>query len=61
MSDDTRLCPCGSGRRAAPQYDARGMFLCRTCDECHQRKLATYRKDVLTDPDYWHDEPLEED
>lgn len=42
-------------------YDARGIFLTYTCPKCHSAKMATYRKDALEDPDYWHDEPIEED
>lgn len=41
--------------------DARGIFLTYTCPKCHDAKMATYRRDVLHDPDYWHDEPIEED
>lgn len=40
------------------EYDARGIELCRVCPECRDRKLAKYRPDVLTDANYWHDEPL---
>jgi hypothetical protein len=43
------------------QYDARGIFLTYTCDKCHARKMSIYRPDVLTDPNYWHDEPIDED
>lgn len=43
------------------QYDARGIFLTYTCDKCHKRKMAGYREDVLTDSEYWADEPIEED
>jgi hypothetical protein len=56
-----RLCPCGSGKESLWQYDARGIELCRTCEDCHQRQMAKYRKDVLTDSNYWADEPIEED
>jgi hypothetical protein len=54
-------CPCGSGEYPEAQYDARGIFLCYTCDQCKDKKLAGYRPDVLTDPNYWHDEPIDED
>jgi len=57
----TKPCTCGSGRDSAEQYDARGIYLCRTCSKCHREKMARYRPDVLTDPGYWHDEPIEED
>jgi hypothetical protein len=43
------------------EVDARGIPLCRVCDICLEAKLAKYRPDVLTDPNYWHDEPIEED
>lgn len=43
------------------EYDARGIPLCRVCSVCKEAKLSRYRKDVLSNPDYWHDEPIEED
>ena len=55
-----RVCPCGSGLASTWQNDARGIPLCRTCPTCHDKKMAGYRSDVHTDPDYWHDEPIEE-
>lgn len=58
---NARPCPCGSFKPSSWQYDARGIELCRTCPACHQRKMAGYRTDVLTDPNYWTDEPIEED
>lgn len=42
------------------EYDARGIYLCRVCDRCVKEKLSQYRTDVLTDPRYWHDEPIDE-
>lgn len=56
-----RLCSCGSGFEQEWQYDARGIELCPTCPNCHDEKMKKYRKDVLEDPDYWHDEPIDED
>jgi len=58
---EARPCPCGSGKDSFWRNDARGIPLCRTCDDCHERKMAGYRQDVLTDSNYWHDEPIEED
>ena len=52
-------CPCGSGDWPVAQYDARGIFLAYTCDYCHTSKMSGYRPDVLTDPHYWTDEPVE--
>ncbi len=43
------------------EYDARDIPLCRVCDKCRDQKLSKYRPDVLTDSDYWHDEPLDEE
>ena len=54
-------CSCGSGKLWSPQYDARGIFLTYTCEDCHDRKMAGYRPDVLTDPFYWTDEPIDDD
>jgi hypothetical protein len=54
-------CPCGSGEWPEAQHDARGIFLCYTCSHCEQVELAKYRPDVLFDPNYWHDEPIEEE
>ena len=54
-------CPCGSGEYPGTNYDARGIFLCYTCDKCQEEKLSKYRPDVLTDSNYWADEAIEED
>lgn len=43
------------------EYDARGIPLCRVCDVCRKEKLAKYRPDVLTDSNYWHDEPISDE
>lgn len=43
------------------RYDARGIFLARTCKLCHDTVMSKYRPEVLTDPNYWHDEPIDED
>lgn len=52
-------CPCGSGEPGEAQYDARGIFLTYTCPKCHKDKMKGFRRDVLTDPNYWADEPIE--
>jgi len=54
-----RPCPCGSGKDSQWQVDARGIELCRTCPKCHKEKMARYRPDVLSDANYWADEPIE--
>lgn len=61
MSDKPRPCPCGSGLPSMWQYDARGIPLRRTCATCHDGAMSGYRADVLTDPNYWADEPIEGD
>lgn len=52
-------CPCGSGRESWWEYDARGIPLARVCDKCRKTKLAGYRREVLTNPNYEADEPIE--
>jgi len=42
------------------EYDARGIEIARVCKECKPHKLKGYRSDVLTDANYWHDEPIDE-
>lgn len=56
-----RSCPCGSGLEPEDQYDARGIFLCRTCVKCHKNKMSKYRREVLENPNYEASEPIEED
>ena len=56
-----RKCSCGSGKPSSWQHDARGIPLCRTCEDCHQAKMKTYRPDVLTNPNYTADEAIEEE
>ena len=56
-----RPCPCGSGLVSEWQYDARGIELCKTCPKCHEQTMSRYRPDVLTDSNYWSDEPIDEE
>ena len=56
-----RLCRCGSMKPREAQYDARNIFLTFTCPKCEREKLAGYRPDVLADPNYWADEPIDGD
>jgi hypothetical protein len=53
-----KSCPCGSGKPRRDNHDARGIFLTFTCDDCHKRKMAGFRPEVLTNPNYWADEPI---
>lgn len=41
------------------EYDARGIELCRVCDLCYESKMAQYRPEVLRNPNYLTDEPIE--
>lgn len=56
--------PCGPHRKGDGswwEHDARGIILTRVCPKCRAAKLAKYRPDVLTDPNYWTDEAVEPD
>jgi len=57
-----RLCDCDSGLFSEIQYDGRGIYLTRTCRECHKEKMSKYNPTILeyyTQADV--DEPIEED
>ena len=60
MALNRMTCPCGSKLYSTWQYDARGIELCKTCVKCHAEKMKSYRPDVLTDPNYWADEEIDE-
>jgi hypothetical protein len=45
-------CWCGSGLWPDANHDARGIFLCYSCDKCHTEKMSHYRPEVLTDSNY---------
>ncbi len=54
-------CPCGSGEYPEAVSDARGIFVAYVCNQCRKEKLSGYRPEIFANPDYWHDEPIEED
>ena len=54
-------CTCGSGRESWWEHDARGIPLARVCSSCKEEKLSKYRPEVLTNPQYETDEPIDED
>lgn len=54
-------CPCGSGRESWWENDARGIPLARVCSSCKEEKLSKFRPEVLTNPQYETDEPIDED
>jgi len=54
-------CPCGSGLPRRTLEDARGIFCAFVCNECEAGKKAKYRADIFTNPNYFTDEPIEDD
>ena len=56
-----KKCTCGSELERYEVTDARGIFVAFVCAECEDRKLSGYRPEIFTNPNYWHDEPLEDD
>lgn len=62
MPQPDKECPCGSGCYREAQYDGRGIFLCYTCYECHEKQMSRYNPVIL---DYYDqsdiDEQIEED
>lgn len=59
LGPDARPCNCGSGFPSHWEDDARGIPLDRVCPKCREAKLKKYRPEVLTNPHYWTDEPIE--
>jgi predicted RNA-binding protein YlxR (DUF448 family) len=57
MFDRVMKCHCGSGEDSEVQYDGRGIYLCRTCSKCHERKMATYNPVIL---EYYTQEDVDE-
>lgn len=55
------LCSCGSGLERSERLDARGIFLTFACDHCWPEKSQQWRPEVLTDPNYDHDEPIDDE
>jgi hypothetical protein len=50
------------GQQSWIEYDARGIPLTKVCSLCKEEKLAAYRPEVLTDPQYdTFGEQIEED
>ena len=54
-------CPCGSKKFPEANYDARGIFMFYGCPKCERDKSAKYRQEVLTNPAYEADEPIDEE
>jgi hypothetical protein len=43
------------------ETDARGIFLCFVCEICVEEKLGRYRPEVMTDPNYWTSEYINDE
>jgi hypothetical protein len=56
-----RPCSCGSGLDSEWHHDARGIELFRGCEKCAPEKLKRYRPEVLNNPRYEADEPIDGD
>jgi hypothetical protein len=52
-------CRCGSGKQHRNAYDGYGIYLCKVCDECENKKLSAYRSDIMDR--YDADEPIDSD
>jgi len=61
MTFNSIPCSCGSDLQSYWEYDARGIPLCKVCYNCREDKLSKYRPEVLTNPQYECDEPIDED
>jgi hypothetical protein len=61
MRYDDDFCSCGSGERHRDLYDARGIYVARVCRKCEGRVRSKYRPEIFEDPNYWTDEPVDED
>lgn len=59
MRNYLEKCHCGSGLGAEMEFDARGIELGFMCDKCRAERLRQYRPEVLSDPGYEVDEPIE--
>lgn len=59
--NENDLCDCGSGKQKQALNDARSIFCCYVCEDCEQEKSSRYRPEVLTDSNYYADEPIDED
>ena len=57
LVDDSGHCEDSKELRT-PIHDARGIFVTYVCPKCKSDKLSGYRKDIFTDSNYWHDEPI---
>jgi hypothetical protein len=54
-----KYCSCGSGKNSWWESDARGIPLARVCADCKKTKLSKFKPSVLTDSQYYTDEPID--
>ena len=54
-------CDCGSGEYPYAIIDAQGIYVCRACYVCEDRKISGYRSEIFTNPNYATTERIEED
>ena len=59
MRNSLPECSCGSRLEAPQHLDARGIFLTYACEQCWPEKRRQFRPEVLEDPNYEADEPIE--
>lgn len=59
MFKEPRRCFCGSGEYQEAEYDARGILLTYARSKCRKERLSHFRPEVLSDPNYEADEPIE--
>lgn len=55
------LCSCHSKKPSRELFDARGIYISRVCDDCETRIRRRYRAEIFTDPNYYAEEPIDED
>lgn len=53
------ICNCGSDLESETISDARGIYIGRMCRECRAQCLAGFRPEILNDPGYKVEEPIE--
>ena len=63
MRGNKAECPRCGARPAfmSELYDARGIYCGSACEECMPDLTLEFRPEVLSDPNYECDEPVEED
>jgi hypothetical protein len=61
VNEQSHKCNCGSGLDSKWKLDARGIPLAKVCPKCEKDKLKGFRRDVLLDPNYKTNEPIEPD